>query len=133
MRFQALIVPTGHRSCQIGVVSGEKATESEIRFALDESIDVTSDGMSTEAYVSVVADTLKLNNELVSPEQLRTDGNGKVCGVSLGRLEEGQVCEIELDYEIPPDIPVVDDQQVVLKVEMVRRTTLAQSEQSGSS
>ena len=121
MRFQALVVPTGARSCQIEVVSGEKADEGEVRFALDESIDVTSDGMSTESYVSVVADTLKLNGESVSPEQLRTDSDGKVCGVSLGRLVEGQKCEVELDYEIPPDIPVVDDQQVVLKVEVVRR------------
>lgn len=125
MRFQALIVPTGRRSCQIEVVSGEQAAESEIRFALDESIDVTSDGMSTESYVSVVANTLRLNSAPVSAEQLRTDSDGKVCGVSLGKLKEGQKCEIELDYEIPPEIPVVDDQQVVLKVEMVRRAASA--------
>ncbi len=121
MQFQGLVVPTGPRSCKVSVVSGEKTQESEIRFALDESIDVTSDGAIKDLFVSINSDSLRVNGEPAREDQLRKDDNGNVLGVGLGGLNEKQEFEIEMDYSIPNDLLIRDDQKVVLKVEMVRR------------
>ena len=123
MQFQGLVVPTGPRSCKANIVSGEKTQESEIRFVLDESIDVTSDGAINDLFVSINPDSLRVNGVPVCEDQLRKDDIGKVLGVVLGSLTENQESEIEMDYSIPDDLLARDDQKVVLKVEMVRRAS----------
>ncbi len=121
MQFQAVVVPTGPRSCRVFVPPGEKAPKSEIRFALDESIDATSDSYSKESFVRLNGDTLRLNDEPVSPENLKTDDDGNILGVMLGSFDKEQGQAIDMDYTVPEGLPVKDDQQVVLKIEMMRR------------
>lgn len=121
MQFQGLVVPTGPRSCKVSIVSGEKTQESEIRFALDESIDVTSDGVIKDLFVSINPDSLRVNGVPAREDQLRKDDKGNVLGVVLGGLSEKQESEVEMDYSVPNDLLVRDEQKVVLKVEMVRR------------
>lgn len=123
MQFQGLVVPTGPRSCKVNIVSGEKTQESEIRFVLDESIDVTSDGVINDLFVSINPDSLRVNGVPACEDQLRKDDKGNVLGVVLGGLRENQESEIEMDYTVPDDLLVRDDQKVVLKVEMVRRAS----------
>ena len=121
--FQAVVVPSGRRSCQANIVSGEKVSGSEIRFALDESIDVTSDDLSKESFVHLHAETLLLNGQPVQETQLKKDENGNVLGVLLGNLDERQECVIDMAYTIPDDLPVKNENQVVLKIEMIRRAS----------
>lgn len=121
MPFQAVVVPTGNRSCRANIVSGERVSGSEIRFVLDESIDVTSDDVSKESFVHLHEDTLLLNGQPVQESQLRKDENGNVLGVLLGNLDQRQECVIDMDYIVPDDLPVRNDNQVVLKIEMIRR------------
>jgi len=121
MKFRAFAVSTGPRSCRVNVLSGEKTQESEIRFALDESIDVTSDASSKESYVILNADTLRLNGRRAEDEQLMKDKEGNVLGILLGGLDNEKACLIEMDYVIPNNISVPDDRQVVLTVEVIRR------------
>lgn len=121
MQFQAVVVPTGPRSCRVFVPPGEKAPESEIRFALDESIDATSDSYSRESFVRLNGDTLRLNGKPVSPENLRKDDHENVLGIMLGNFDKERDHTIEMDYTVPEGLPVKDDQQVVLKIEMIRR------------
>jgi len=123
MQFRAFAVSTGHRSCRVNVLSDEKTRESEIRFALDESIDVTSDASSKESYVILKADTLRLNGRRAEEEQLVKDKEGNVLGVLLGGLDSGEAYTISMDYIIPENISMPDDRPVVLKVEMIRRAS----------
>ena len=123
MQFQGLVVPTGPRSCKVSVVSGEKTQESEIRFALDESLDVTSDGLIKDSFVSIHSDSLQINGAPAREEQLRKDDQGNVLGIVLGGLNEEQEAVIEMDYAVPNELLVSDSQKVVLKVEMIRRTS----------
>lgn len=127
MPFQAVVVPTGNRSCRANIVSGERVSGSEIRFALDESIDVTSDDLSKESFVHLHADTLLLNGQPVQKSQLKKDENGNVLGVLLGNLDQRQECVIDMDYTVPDDLLVKNDNQVVLKIEMIRRASQSQS------
>lgn len=123
MQFQGLVVPTGPRSCKVNIVSGEKTQESELRFVLDESIDVTSDGVTKDLFVSINPDSLLINGSSAREDQLRKDDKGNVLGVVLGGLNEKQESVIEMDYTIPNDLLVRDNQKVVLKVEMIRRVS----------
>ena len=123
MQFRAFAVSTGHRSCRVNVLSDEKTRESEIRFALDESIDVTSDASSKESYVILKADTLRLNGRRAEEEQLVKDKEGNVLGVLLGGLDSGEAYTISMNYDIPEHISVPDEQPVVLKIEMIRRAS----------
>ena len=124
MQFQALAVPINNRSCRVSIVPGAKASESEIRFALDESID-DSDSFSRESFVYLNADTLRLNGHPVPPESLQKDKDGNVLGIMLGSTDtkEGQNNIIDMDYTIPEHFSVKDDQQVVLTIEMIRRAS----------
>ncbi len=122
MQFQGLVVPQGYRSCKASIISGEKTQESEIRFALDESIDVTSDGITKDTFVVVKPDGLKLNGNLVEEKQLRRNDKGEILGITLGGLEKEQRCDIEFGYVIPEQLDIGDNQHVVLKAEMMRRT-----------
>ncbi len=123
IQFQAVVVPSGRRSCRANIVSGETVSESEIRFALDESIDVTSDDLSKEAFVHLDAKTLRLNGQPVQETQLKKDEDGNVLGVLLGNLDQRQECVIDMDYTVPDHLQVKNDRQVVLKIEIIRRAS----------
>ena len=121
IQFQAVVVPVGRRSCRAHIVSGEKVSGSEIRFSLDESIDVTSDNLSKDSFVHLHADRLQLDGQPVQEAQLKKDESGNVLGVLLGNLEQRQECVIDMEYTVPDHLPVKNDHQVVLKIEIIRR------------
>ena len=121
MQFQGLVVPKGYRTCKVSIVSGEKTQDSEIRFALDESIDVTSHGVTTDTFVIIKPDGLKLNGRPAEEKELRKNDKGEILGVVLGGLEQKQKYDIEFDYTIPKQLQISDNQHVVLKAEMMRR------------
>ena len=123
MQFQGLVVPKGYRTCKVSIVSGEKTQESEIRFALDESIDVTSHGVTKDTFAIIKPDGLKLNGRPAEEKELRKNDNGEILGVVLGGLEQKQKYDIEFDYIIPKQLQISDNQHVVLKAEMMRRAS----------
>ena len=128
IQFQGLVVPTGLRSCNVSIVSGEKTQNSEIRFAIDESIDVTTHDVNKDVYVIINPDTLQLNDSPVQDDSLRKDNEDNVLGIVLGGLNETQTCSIKFDYSLPDDLLIRDDQEVVLKAEMIRRATVGKIE-----
>ena len=122
IQFQGLIVPQGPRTCKVSIVSGQKSQESEIRFTLDESIDVTSDGITRGTFVIIKPDGLKLNGKVAQEDVLRKNDKGEILGVMLGGLAENQKYDLEFDYVIPNELQISDNQPVVLKAEIMRRS-----------
>lgn len=125
---RALIIPTGPRSCAIEIVPEIKAKMGELRFALDENLDVTSDGVSQESYVSIDEDSLLVNQEKVSETALIKDGDGQIKGVMLGAVDSGEKYSIKMDYSVPSDLSIKDDQKLVLVVELMSRQSQKKSE-----
>ena len=134
--FRAMILPTGPRSCRTIVVSDEELQGCEMRFAIDESIDVTSDSASNEAYAILNPESLKVGGKRVQEDQLvkkivkeKVKINGKeeivtkefVLGVLLGEVNERGECMIEMEYSLPDDLPLAGNRGVILKAEMIRR------------
>ena len=118
---RALVIHTGSRSCDIAVVPEEKAKMGEVRFALDENLDVTSDGLSQEAYVSIDEDSLLVNQNQVSDQDLIRDGDGHIKGILLGEIICGKRHVLKMSYTVPADLPMKEDQQPVLVVELMNR------------
>lgn len=118
---RALVIPTDHRSCAIEIVPEIKAKMGELRFALDENLDVTSDGLSQESYISIDADSLLVNQEKVPETALIKDGDGQVKGIMLGEIDGGDRYSITMDYSVPSDLSIKDNQKLVLVVELMSR------------
>ena len=128
IQFQGLVVPTGHRSCKVSIVSGAKNQNSELRFIIDESIDITSHGGPRESFAFINPDDLLINGRPVQDEFLRQDDAENVLGIELGSLDENEICQIEFKYSMPDDLLISDDQEVVLKAEMIRRASAVKEE-----
>ena len=139
-RFSAVILPTGARACRTLIVPEEKLPRGEIRFAIDESIDVTSDSASSEVYAILKPSTIRVNNQKIRDDQLvkkvvgkevKKDGETEVLdeelvlGILLGEINKGEECLVELEYSLPDDLPLTDDRPVVLKAELLRRARLS--------
>lgn len=129
---RALVIPTGPRSCAIEVVPESKAKIGELRFALDENLDVTSDGVSQESYISIDEDSFLVNKEKVSKTSLIRDEYGQVKGVMLGEIDVKERYSIEMDYSVPKDLSIKDDQKLVLVVELMSRQPQKQSKDNES-
>ena len=136
VQFRAVILPTGTRSCRTLVMADEKLQGCEMRFAIDESIDVTSDSASNEAYAILNPETIKIDGKHVQvahlvkkviTEKVKINGEEKevrkefVLGVLLEEVAERVECLVELEYSLPDDLPLPDDRGVILKAEMIRR------------
>ena len=119
--FSAGMKLNGKRKCRVFVIPGAPAAGSEIRFALDESIDVTSDGVSAESFAAMKSGTIRLNGKPVQERQLRKDQNGNILGILLGGLEKGKEYQVDMEYSTA-HLDVPDEQPVVLKVELLRRS-----------
>lgn len=119
LQFRALAVPTSQRSCRVEIISDEKASESEIRFTLDESLDESCDDMGAEDFVRLK--TVKIDGQLVTGNVLTRNEEDQVLGVRLGALEPDKTFCIEVEYELPEDINLPDNVPVVLKTELIRR------------
>ena len=129
VQFQGLVVPTGKRKCTASIVSGGKVQEGEIRFILDESIDVTSNGVTTDTYVIIEPDSFILNGDPVPDVDLRLNDEGEILGVAIKGLQANEKHNIEFSYRIPSQLMMDDEQPVVLKAEIVRR---AQNQSTGA-
>ena len=107
-----------------------------MRFAIDGSIDVTSDSASSEAYAILNPESVKIDGARVQPAQLvkkivkekvRIDGKEEevkkefVLGVLLEEVGDKVECLVEMEYSLPDDLPLTDDRDVILKAEMIRR------------
>ena len=95
-----------------------------MRFALDESIDESCDGVQLETYV-------RLKNVTVGGEPVpraaltaTDDEDDGVLGVALGALEAGAERHIAFEFALPRELEVHDDAAVVLKTQLFRSTSL---------
>jgi len=120
LTFQALPVPTGPRSCKVEISPSEDCAGSELRIALDENLDITCDNTGSESYMAL--SNARLNGENVPKNQLVLDDKENILGVQLGKLAVGRRYIVEVDYEVPADIPVASNQPVVFQIEMLRRS-----------
>ena len=99
LRFCALPVPTATRSCHVDIVPDEKATESEVRFVLDESLDESCDDWGKEDFVRLK--TVKVDGCPVIGNSLTCNEKGEALGVRLGFLEPGKARRLESIMSFP--------------------------------
>ena len=116
--FHATPVQTGKRSYAVQVALGESTYDNELRFALDESLDLTCDNANTEDFVYLK--NIKIDGEEVTKGSLIKGDNGKVLGVNLGSGGDKQV-SLTFDFDLPDDAGIDEDTLVSLQAEMVRR------------
>ena len=129
IRFAALPVPMGKRSYRIDLTPAEKTSRSEVRFALDESLDESCDRFGSETFVELKA--VKIDGQPAPETILTCDEEGRVLGIRLGVIHPEKTLRIEFDYELPKDIDTVDDMPAVLKTQLIRRA--ANAEKQGTS
>ena len=116
--FHATPVQTGKRSYAVQVALGESTYDNEIRFALDESLDLTCDNANTEDFVCLK--NIKIDGKEVTKESLIKGDNGKVLGVNLGSGGDKQI-SLTFDFVLPDDTGIDEDTLVSLQAEIVRR------------
>ena len=129
IRFAALSIPMNKRSYRIDLTPTERTPGSEVRFALDESLDETCDLFGSETFVELSA--VKVDGQPVPERSLTCDEEGRVLGIRLGVVHPEKTLRIEFDYEVPEEIDTVDDMPVVLKTQLIRRS--ADVKQQGTS
>lgn len=127
IRFGAIPVPTGKRSYRVDLKPGEKTAGSEVRFALDESLDESCDAFGREAFVRLK--NVKIDGIQVSEKMLARNEEDQTLGVRLGAIDPEKMARIEFDYELPPDIELADDMPVVLKTQLIRRTPISENQE----
>ena len=116
--FRATPVQTDKRSYAVQVALEENSHDNEIRFALDESLDLTCDGANTEDFVYLK--NIKIDGMKPAKEHLVKNDDGKVLGINLGSGDTKQV-NLTFDFELPSEIGIDDNSRVSLQAEMVRR------------
>lgn len=126
IRFGAIPVPTDKRSYRVDLKPGEKTAGSEVRFALDESLDESCDAFGREAFVRLK--NVKIDGRQV-PEKMLAREEDQTLGVRLGALDPEKMARIEFDYELPPDIELADDMPVVLKTQLIRRSPISENQE----
>lgn len=119
LSFRAVGVPTGRRSYKVRVVPGEDCQGSELRLVLDESIDLTCDGVSREPFVTLEQATI--DGRPVSPADLVQGAEDRTIGLRMGKLKKGAGHVVEAHYRLPDGLAVANDQEVVLHVDVKRR------------
>lgn len=117
--FQAVAVPTGNRSYEMQMKLQKTDSANELRFALDESLDITCDNANAESFVKL--HKIKIDDSEPSPESLIKNEEGDVLGISLGKIESEKNSKITFDYSLPDDIDLKEDARVSLKAELVGR------------
>ncbi|MYA96675.1 MAG: hypothetical protein F4X91_09755 [Nitrospinae bacterium] len=120
IQFAALPISTGKRSCRVELAPGEKAAGSEVRFAIDESLDESCDAFGIETFARLK--NVKVDNRPVQETMLNHDQEDHALGVNLGSLDPAKLLCIEFDYELPTGIVLPDDMPVVLKAQLIRRS-----------
>ena len=121
MRFKATPVPTGPRSLKMFLYPEAEAIrniEAEIRFILDESVDETCDP-TYGRYVGLR--NVKLDGRKVLAENLSKGEDGKTFGIRVGQINIEKEVILSLNFDLPEDVILGDEEKVVLQAEMVRR------------
>lgn len=115
--FQASPVPTGRRSYEVRLLVPENRFNNEIRFALDEGLDLTCDDTTAEDYVAL--SNIKIDGAEVPEEKLVKDDDGKTLGINLGS-DESEI-RLTFDFSFLGDMDENTDMPVSLQAEMVSR------------
>ena len=118
LRFRALAVQTGRRACTVALSVDEACPGSEVRFALDESIDESCDGVPRDTYVRLSNVTVGGVPAPPSALTARDDDDGSALGVALGALDAGAERRISFEFAVPCELEVRDDAAVVLKTQL---------------
>ncbi len=117
--FHAAAVQTGKRSYAVQLALSENKYDSEIRFAVDESLDLTCADTNAEDFVSLI--NVKIDDSPAAEEQLIKDDSGNVLGINLGKTKTQSTMKLAFDFALPDSADVSDDTQVSLQAEMVQR------------
>ena len=120
VNFQAILVPTGLRSCNVELRPYEELradSKATIWFVLDENIDETCDSTSKYKEQRVKLKAVKLNGESVPKDNLIKGSDGDIEGVSLDQLKAGT--KLSFDYDPPNGVSVRATDNVVLRAEIV--------------
>lgn len=127
IQFAALPIPAGKRAYRVELAPGEKAAGSEVRFAIDESLDESCDAFGIETFARLK--NVKVDNRPVPESMLTHDQEEHALGVKLGSLDPAKMIQIEFDYELPTGIDLPDDMPVVLKTQLIRRVPGSQNQE----
>ena len=117
--FSATPVPTGNRSYAVQIALEESKNDNEIRFYLDESLDITCYDNTSEDFVYLK--NVKIDGTAVTKDKLIPDENGKILGINLGSGKDKKNINLTFDFDIPSDINIDKNTTVGLKAEMVSR------------
>ena len=117
--FSATPVPMGKRSYAVQIALEESKHDNEIRFSLDESLDITCYDNASEDFVYLK--NVKIDGKKVAEEKLISNEAGKILGINLGSGKDEKDINLTFDFDIPGDINIDKDMTVGLKAEMVSR------------
>lgn len=116
--FFATPVQISKRSYAVQISVDESAYDNEIRFSLDESLDLTCDNTGVEDFVELK--NIKMDNKDIETTKLIKNENGKILGVNLGASAHKNAM-LTFDFTLPDSAGIGEDEQVSLQVEMVSR------------
>lgn len=119
MPFHATPVQTGARSYEVQIRVPESTHDNEIRFTLDEGLDLTCDSSQAEDFVQLKK--VKIDGRAVAAEYLIENGDKHVLGIRLGANENPREMILKFDFAIPETTGIKNNTPVALKTEMVRR------------
>ena len=117
--FRATAVQTGKRSYDVQIALEESKNDNEIRFSLDEGLDLTCSDSAAEDFVYLK--NIKVNGEKIAKEKLIKNEIGKVLGISLGSGKDDKNINLAFDFDIPDAVSIEKNATVSLKAEMVSR------------
>ena len=116
IRFGALPISTGKRSCRVELAPSErKPSGSEVRFAIDESLDESCDAFGIRN-IRKAEECQTRWNRPVQETMLTHDQEDHALGVKLGCARSRRSCSVSsstMNYQ--QDIALPDDMPVVLK------------------
>ena len=117
--FRATPVQTGKRSYTVQLSLEKSTHDNEIRFALDEGLDLTCDNTNMEDIVHLK--NMKIDGKKIENAKLSKDDNGNVLGIKLGRTEKQRNMTLTFDFALSDDTNIAEDMRVSLQAEMVQR------------
>ena len=120
VEFRATPVQTGKRSYNFQVALEESKYDSEIRFALDEYLDLTCENRNVEDFVYL--SNVKIDGKSATSNDLIRSDSGKILGINLGSGKRNQV-KLAFDFILPDDSGIDKNAPVSLQAELVRRRT----------
>ena len=113
LRFTALAVPTGVRSCRIRLTCPTDCEDADLSLKVDENQDVTCDRLWSEE--SVTLKTVRKSGTLIKLDS-------KARTVRLGKLKGATNYDLEVTYEMPDFVTDGGDGNAVLRLELASRS-----------